>query len=96
MINAVVKLIQALIDLLFKKMVLKFDDMLPDTTWLDKFADKLESMEGSLCQIFKGVGYFFPPEDLQLFFDIIIAWITFRITWALIIRAKSFIPTMGN
>ena len=42
-----------------------------------------------------GIGYVFPIAGLTPIFTISLAIYTFRIVWSIILRVKSFIPTMG-
>lgn len=45
--------------------------------------------------IFSNLGYIFPIKGLLVIISISISIKVFQIVWALILRIKSFIPTMG-
>lgn len=49
----------------------------------------------SLGDLFGAIGYIVPWKGLLPIFGISLALLSSRIIWALIIRVKSFIPTMG-
>lgn len=50
----------------------------------------------TLENLSSGVGYVIPVAKLLPIFVVTIALYSFRIVWAIIIRVKSFIPTMGG
>ena len=54
------------------------------------------SFASTLNNISSGVGYVLPVTKLLPIFVVTVALYSFRIVWAVIIRIKSFIPTMGS
>lgn len=65
-------------------------DMIPVTT-----IDLPNSVTGVATQLLDGVGYVFPILGLMPILLNSILLDIFKVTWALLIRIKSFIPTMG-
>lgn len=49
-----------------------------------------------LNSILAYIGYFIPISELIPLMVIELAVIGFKIVWAIVLRVKSFIPTMGN
>lgn len=49
-----------------------------------------------LVSMFSSVGYFLPVNELLPILILSLALDVFRVVWAIIIRLKSFIPTMGS
>lgn len=63
-------------------------------------ADVTISIENNTFEIIKdltcGVAYVVPVARLMPIFLTRIGLMIFKVSWAIIIRVKSFIPTMGN
>lgn len=55
-----------------------------------------DSFFSTLDNISSGVGYVLPVAGLLPIFLVTIGVYTFRIVWSIVIRVKSFIPTMGS
>jgi hypothetical protein len=74
----------------FCGLIIKAINQLPDIDFTIP-----ENVFDGLKYIFDGIAYFIPIKALLpiLFIDISIS--VFQIVWALILRIKSFIPTMG-
>lgn len=58
------------------------------------------SLPADMFEIIKdltvGVNYVVPIERLMPIFVVMISLSVFKIVWAIVIRVKSFIPTMGS
>lgn len=50
---------------------------------------------GAMGDVFGAIGYITPWKTVTTIFFISLALVAVRIAWAVIIRVKSFIPTMG-
>lgn len=50
---------------------------------------------GAVGDVFGSIGYITPWKTVITILSISFALVAIRITWAIIIRVKSFIPTMG-
>ena len=55
-----------------------------------------DNIFNGLNSIFGCLGYIFPISGLLIILGISFAIKNFQIIWAIILRIKSFIPTMGN
>lgn len=55
-----------------------------------------EGVVEGLSNIFSMLGFIFPIKGLLVILTISISIKVFQIIWALVIRIKSFIPTMGS
>ncbi len=49
----------------------------------------------SIGDLLGGLGYIVPWTGILPIIFISASWVSFRILWAIILRIKSFIPTMG-
>lgn len=67
--------------------------LLPDMSGLNELVP--DNVLSSLSDLFGVLGYVVPWAGILPIFGISFAILSVRLSWAIIIRVKSFIPTMG-
>lgn len=50
----------------------------------------------NIQSLFNGIAFFLPIGTISLIFEIKLGLIGFRIIWSIILRVKSFIPTISS
>lgn len=64
--------------------------------WLPEFTFTIpDHIASTIVSIFGAISYIVPWKGLLPIFSISCALIGARLTWAILLRIKSFIPTMG-
>ncbi len=94
-LNPLGELLQDTTAIMINSLILKFNDLLPNVEFFNTIADKFESIASLITDILNGVCYFIPLYELSLMFQMISAWVFFKLVFAAAIRTKSLIPTMG-
>lgn len=64
--------------------------------FLVEWKDEFQHVLITIGRVFDGINYFIPLDVFLGLEAISFSFILFRVSYAMILRIKSFIPTMGN
>lgn len=87
-------IIQAIFDCIFSFADIIFE--LIDFSDLNNFTSQLVNQVIVLPKMFYYVAYFIDSSTIKLLIHCELLWINFKIVWAIILRIKSFIPTISS
>ncbi len=87
-------IIQAILDGFFMAFDIIFNMI--DFSDLNTATENLVSEQVVLPEMLHYVAYFLDKETIQFLIKLEFIWIDFKIVWAIVLRIKSFIPTISS
>ena len=87
-------IIQIIFDCILGIVDIFFD--LIDFSDLNNFTEQLVNQVIVLPKMFYYVAYFIDSTTIKLLIHCELLWINFKIVWAIVLRIKSFIPTISS